>query len=129
MRAETRSRWRLRLLQPRLVGDGELALQLLELGHALAPDRALAALQRALHAAVLGGGVDALGRDRLPGLVVGRLRLRQLGLQRADRRLDALQLGLQLVALAQQRRLAALGAGDALLLLADAALALLHLRR
>ena len=85
------------------------------------------ALERAFDAAVLGGGVDALGGDALLGLVVGDLRLRQLRFQRADAGLDALQLGFQLVALPQQRRLVALGARDALLLLDDAAAAVLHL--
>jgi hypothetical protein len=54
------------------------------------------------------------------------MRFGQFRLQGPHRRLQALQLRLQLVALAQQRRLAPLRAGDALLLLADAALPLFH---
>ena len=115
------------LSQARVVRDQELALQLVRFGHALAKDRPLAALQRALDAAVLGIGLDALGGDGLPGRIVGALRLRQLGLERADAGLDALQLGFQFVAPPEQRGLVALGAGDALLLLGDAAPPLLHL--
>src|SRR4029079_17498222 len=93
----------------------------------LAKDRPLAALQRAFHAAVFRVGLDAFGGDGLPCRIINALRLRQLRLQRADAGLDALQLGFQLVAPPEQSGLVALGAGDALLLLGDAAPALLHL--
>ncbi len=115
------------LLEPRFVGNGELSLQLAELGHALAIDRPLAAFERALDATVLCRRIDALGGHGLPGLVEGSLGLRELGFQCANGRLDALQLGLQLVAFSQKGCLAALGAGNALLLLDDAAAPVLHL--
>ena len=115
------------LSQARVVRDQELALQLFRLGGALAKDRSLAALERAFHAAVFRVGLDALGGDGLPGCSVGALRLRQLGFQRADAGLDALQFGFQFIAPPEQRGLVAFGAGDAFLLLGDAAPPILHL--
>ena len=98
-----------------------------ELGHALAIDRSLALLQGAFDAAVLGQSLDALGVDLL-GLGV------ELGFVLAVLGGEAGPLGLQSRQLLGQRDLldgeaglSALRGGDALLLLGDAAAALLHL--
>ena len=82
--------------------------------YATAIDRPLAPFERAFDPPVLSRRVDALGGDGLIGFVEGSLGFRQLRLECAYARLDALQLRLQLVASSQQGRLAALGAGDAL---------------
>ena len=73
MRAEAWSRWRCASLSAGSSVIMQLALQLVRLRHTLATDGPLAALQRAFDAAVLGGGLDALGGDGLPCLVVSRL--------------------------------------------------------
>ena len=91
-----------------------------ELVHALAVDGALALLQRAFRAAVLGLRLDALGIDALGAVVELGLLLGVVGGERRALALEAGELVGQRRLLASEAGAAALRGGDALLLLLDA---------
>ena len=110
-----------------LLLDLVLVLQGGKLGYALAIDRTLALLQRAFDAAVLGHSLHALAVDLLGLGIELALVLAVLGSKAGPLRLQPRQLLHRGNLLAGQARLPALRGGDALLLLGDAAPALLHL--
>ena len=126
MRVSTAIEALLRVLGALLL-DLVLVLQGGELGHALAVDRPLALLERALDAAILGQPLHALGVDLLGlGVELGSV-LAVFGGEARALGLQPRQLLGQRDLLAGEARLPALRGGDALLLLGDGAAALLHL--
>ncbi len=106
-----------------VVLDLEGGLHLAKLVHALAIDGALAFLQRAFDALVLGHRLDALGIDGAGARVELGFRRRVVGGECRAVSLDARELVGERRLLAGDAGLAALGGDDTLLLLLDAAVA------